>query len=169
MKTNTGLNFPLTLLLMAALDVAAAGAQQISPADSAPSQSELDKTTAAPDSTFFDAYNKCDLAKFKSYLADNPEFYHDQQGEILGKDSVADLLKSYVCGKERRDLVPGTLQAYSMAGYGALVMGVHRFYPQGPEASGPVIEEKFIELWQHKDGAWKISRVINYDHRAVSN
>jgi hypothetical protein len=28
-------------------------------------------------------------------------------------------------------------------------------------------EAKFIQLWQYKDGAWKVTRVIGYDHGAV--
>jgi hypothetical protein len=32
------------------------------------------------------------------------------------------------------------------------------------EATG---EAKFIRLWQNKDGAWKITRVISYDHVAL--
>jgi hypothetical protein len=53
-----------------------------------------------------------------------------------------------------------------MHGYGAVEMGVHRFYQPkvGIEATG---EAKFIHLWQNKDGAWKITRVISYDHVAL--
>jgi hypothetical protein len=28
-------------------------------------------------------------------------------------------------------------------------------------------EAKFVQLWQYKDGAWKVSRVISYDHETV--
>ena len=30
-------------------------------------------------------------------------------------------------------------------------------------------EGKFIHLWQYKDGAWKITRVISYDHHAMAS
>jgi hypothetical protein len=34
------------------------------------------------------------------------------------------------------------------------------------EESEPTGEAKFVHLWQNKDGAWKITRVISYDHHA---
>jgi hypothetical protein len=42
-------------------------------------------------------------------------------------------------------------------------MGSHRFYQavKGGDATGIA---KFIHLWQKKDGVWKITRVISYDH-----
>jgi ketosteroid isomerase-like protein len=167
MKTHS--STALLLLLLFAFTARPAGAQQVQALESIHSQAELDKTIAALDSAFFDAYNRCDLAKFKDYLADDLEFYHDQQAQVLGKDSIADMLKNYVCGKVTRALVPGTLQTHQMTGYGALVMGVHRFYPTASGSAEPPVEEKFIELWRFKDGAWKIARVVNYDHRSSAN
>jgi hypothetical protein len=29
-------------------------------------------------------------------------------------------------------------------------------------------EAQFIHLWQYKGGAWKITRVISYDHHAAA-
>lgn len=55
-----------------------------------------------------------------------------------------------------------------MDGYGALETGVHRFHHPGHEDTEPVGEGKFIHLWQYKDNAWKITRVISYDHHAVA-
>jgi hypothetical protein len=55
-----------------------------------------------------------------------------------------------------------------MKGYGALEVGVHRFHHPGHEDSIGVGEGKFIHLWQYKDGAWKITRVISYDHHAAA-
>jgi ketosteroid isomerase-like protein len=165
---KTLLNAPATLLLAFALGAGTTNAQQVAPPDSIQSQAELDKVAAALDTAFFDAYNKCDVAKFKSYLADDLEFYHDQMAGALGKESLTELLKTSVCGKETRELVPGSLQAHRMTGYGALVTGVHRFHPKAPNDSWPVVEEKFIELWQYKDAGWKITRVIIYDHRVAN-
>jgi hypothetical protein len=44
---------------------------------------------------------------------------------------------------------------------------VHRFYHPYERDHGEVGEAKFIHLWQNKDGAWKITRVISYDHGAA--
>jgi hypothetical protein len=53
-----------------------------------------------------------------------------------------------------------------MRGYGALQIGSHRFCATGAGAcdgrSGGIA--KFIHLWQQVDGAWRITRVISYDH-----
>jgi hypothetical protein len=124
---------------------------------------ELFRTIASLDTALFDSYNGCDLEKFKSFLIDDVEFYHDQGGLTVGAQTVTDQVKKNICGKARRELVPGTLQVYPMRGYGAVEIGVHRFYPP-QKGSEPTGEAKFIHLWQKKDGAWKITRAISYDH-----
>jgi hypothetical protein len=53
---------------------------------------------------------------------------------------------------------------YPLHGYGAVEIGVHRFHHPGDSDVG---EAKFVMLWQYKDGAWKIPRVISYDHGGV--
>ena len=59
----------------------------------------------------------------------------------------------------------GSLEVYPLKGYGAVEIGVHRFYHPGAPGDGG--EAKVITLWQYKDGAWKVSRVISYDHEAA--
>jgi hypothetical protein len=127
------------------------------------SQVELDKAITALDTALFDAYNKCDLVKFKSLLADDVEFYHDQGGVTLGSEKLTESIKNNICGGDvRRELVPGTFEAHYMKGYGAIEIGVHRFYhPKSNTAAG---EGRFVTLWQYKDGAWKISRALSFDH-----
>lgn len=53
-----------------------------------------------------------------------------------------------------------------MKGYGAVELGVHRFHPPGHEGSEALREGKSIDLWRFKEGAWKITRVLGYHHRA---
>ena len=67
----------------------------------------------------------------------------------------------------RRDLVPGTLEVYPIKDYGAVEMGTHRFHHPGQESTEQVGEAKFVTLWQNKDGEWKITRAISYDHVAL--
>jgi hypothetical protein len=45
-------------------------------------------------------------------------------------------------------------------------MGVHRFFTP-IDAKEPAGEAKFIHLWRYKQGEWKITRVISYDHRPI--
>jgi hypothetical protein len=77
------------------------------------------------------------------------------------------------------DLVPGTLEVYPIAHFGpvtslwrrhfgAVEIGVHRFHHPGHEDTEPVGEAKFIHLWQNQDGAWKLTRIISFDHHALA-
>lgn len=152
-------------MLCLALLLPAANAQDIIPLDKITNQAELDKTITALDAALFDAYNRCDLAKFESFFVDDVEFYHDQGGVTLGKAALTDSVRKNICGKTTRELV--SMQAFYMKGYGALETGVHRFHHPGHEAEIGVGEGKFVHLWQYKDGAWKLTRVISYDHHAA--
>lgn len=126
---------------------------------------ELFRTIASLDSALFDAYNRCDLEKFGALLTDDLEFYHDQTGLSRSRQSAVEAVKNNICGKVRRDLVPGTLQVYPLHGYGAVETGVHLFCDltmgKCGEGSGMA---KFIHLWQNNAGTWKLTRVISYDH-----
>jgi hypothetical protein len=150
------------------LFVGEAQAQTVPPLENIQSQAELDKAITALDAALFDSYNRCDLEKFASFFVDNVEFYHDQGGVTLGRAALTDSIKKNICGKVTRELVPGTLQVYYMKGYGAVEMGVHRFHHPGHEDTEGVGEGKFVHLWQYKDGAWKITRAISYDHHAAA-
>jgi hypothetical protein len=108
------------------------------------------------------------LKKFASFIADDVEFYHDEAGVTLGKEALTEAVKKNICGKVTRELVLGTLQVYPMKGYGAVEIGVHRFHHPGQETTETVGEAQFIHLWQYKNGAWKITRVISYDHHEAA-
>jgi hypothetical protein len=67
-----------------------------------------------------------------------------------------------------RELVAGTLQTHHMDGYGILQQGVHRFHHPGHDDTEGVGEGQFITLWQDKDGAWRITRAISFDHHSAA-
>jgi len=141
-------------------------AQDVLPLDKITNPAELDKTIAALDRALFDSYNRCDLPRFESFFVDDVEFYHDQGGVTLGKAALTESVRKNICGKTTRELV--SMQAFYLKGYGALETGVHRFHHPDHEEIG-VGEGRFIHLWQYKDGVWKITRVISYDHHAAGN
>jgi hypothetical protein len=128
----------------------------------------LFKTVQSLDIQLFDAYNKCDLEKFGSLLADDLEFYHDKTGLSRGRQALVDGVKNNICGKVTRELVPGTLEVYPIATYGAVEIGVHHFHHPGHEDTESVGEAKFIHLWQNQNGAWKLTRVFSFDHHAMT-
>ncbi|HEV8582128.1 MAG TPA: nuclear transport factor 2 family protein [Thermoanaerobaculia bacterium] len=130
-------------------------------------EDELYRTIASLDAAVFDAYNRCDLERFGAFFTDDLEFYHDQTGLMRSRQSVVEAVKNNICGKVTRELVPGTLEVYPLKGYGAVEIGIHRFHHPGREDTEPVGEAKFIHLWQQKDGTWKITRVISFDHHTM--
>ena len=140
--------------------------QEFTPFDQIHNQAELDKTIAGLDAAVFDAYNRCDLQRFATFFTDDVEFYHDQTGLAVGKANLVEAIRNNICGKTTRELVPGTLKAYHLNNYGAMEMATHRFHHPGHESEG-VGEAETIMLWQYKDAAWKIARVISYDHHSV--
>ncbi|HWW97435.1 MAG TPA: nuclear transport factor 2 family protein [Edaphobacter sp.] len=139
-----------------------ADAQAVPSLDSMKSQEELTQAITALDKQLFDAYNTCNIERLGTFFTDDLEFYHDKTGLAVGKQPFLDAIKTNICGKVTRELVAGSLEVYPLHGYGAVEIGVHRFHHPGDNSN--VGEAKFIHLWQYKDGAWKISRVISYDH-----
>jgi hypothetical protein len=120
-------------------------------------------TIKSLDAKLFDAYNQCDLTTLGAMVSDDLEFYHDQTGLSVGKAPFLAAIKQNICGKVQRALLPDTLQVYPLKAYGAVEIGIHRFHHPGhPEDGGG--DARFITLWQNKDGAWKVTRVISYDH-----
>ncbi|HEY3442075.1 MAG TPA: nuclear transport factor 2 family protein [Paludibaculum sp.] len=134
-------------------------------AQSPPAPDPLYQTISALDSAMFDAYNRCQLEKFAAFLAADLEFYHDETGLSRGAQSTVEALRNNVCGKVRRELVPGTLRVFPLKGYGAVESGVHRFCdPKQGKCGAGSGEARFVHIWQNKDGAWKLARIISYDH-----
>lgn len=124
------------------------------------------------DSLLFNAFNHCDSITYKKYFVPDLEFYHDLGGLTVGLDNE---LKSFteMCTRGnhiRRELVKSSVEVYTLKGYGAVEIAIHRFYHtnkgEQEKISGTY---KFIHVWQFKDGAWKISRIISYGHDEVHN
>jgi hypothetical protein len=158
--------FLLTLVHTAAAQ-SAQPATTVLPLDKIQNQQQLDQTITALDAALFDAYNKCELVKFASFIDEHIEFYHDQGGVTLGQAALTESVKKNICGTTTRELIPGSLHIYYMKGFGAVEMGVHRFHHPGHEDTMGVGEGQFVHLWQYKDGAWKITRAISYDHHSA--
>ncbi|MGD0648971.1 MAG: nuclear transport factor 2 family protein [Acidobacteriaceae bacterium] len=129
-------------------------------------QAELTQTVMTLDTKLFDAYNRCDLKTLGAMVSDDLEFYHDQTGLMVGKAPFLQAIQNNICGKVQRTLVPGSLEVYRLKGYGAVEIGVHRFHHPGDP--GPGGEAKFVQVWQNKEGVWKVTRVISYDHESLT-
>lgn len=118
---------------------------------------------ARMDSILFNAFNKRDVEKFKSFFAEDLEFFHDKGG-LTNYEHTINFMKDVAKNNNglRRDL-KGTLEVYPIPGYGAMQIGSHTFchLENGKQDCGTF---KFVHIWQNKNGEWKITRVVSYDH-----
>jgi len=154
---------PLAVLFLFLFGLApsSAGAQ------SSPTPDPLYQTIQSLDTKLFDAYNHCDLTTIAPLVSEDLEFYHDKTGLARGRQSLLDGIRNNICGKVSRELVPGTLQVYPIAHYGAVEIGTHRFHHPGREHDDAG-EAQFIMLWQNKGEDWQLTRVISFDHRPLT-
>jgi hypothetical protein len=156
--------FVLLVLLCAAVH-AQSNAQSNAHSNAQPDA--LFQTIQSLDAKLFDAYNHCYLTTVGEMVSDDLEFYHDQTGLSVGKASFIAAIKQNICGKVERRIDPGAMEVYPLKGYGAVQIGVHHFrHPAHPEDGEG--EAKFVTLWQNKDGAWKVTRVISYNHESAT-
>ena len=90
--------------------------------------------------------NHRDLEKFGSLLADDTGVL-SRQGLAEGKLWLR-VGRTRFVAKVTSELIPGTLEVYPIANYGAVEIGAHRFHHPGHDDD--VGEAKFIHLWQKK-------------------
>lgn len=156
----------LTVLLFTILSLTGASFAQNEP-------NKLTGTILADDESFWTGYNACNYDLMSKYVADDVEFYHDKGGITLGKIDLIESIRKNLCSNPtfhtRREAVAGTVKVYllksSQMTYGALIEGDHYFY--NSYNGKPEIREglaKFTSLWILKDGTWKMTRILSYDH-----
>ncbi len=138
--------------------------------DYVPASKELYDTIARLDSLLFYAFNSCRVEAFSNLLTEDVEFYHDESGFMVSSKTQSEGLKTR-CAEQnrngilRRELVKETLEVYPLPNYGAVEIGVHNFYRTlagQPEKLTTVA--RFVNIWQQKNGQWKVSRIISYGH-----
>lgn len=122
--------------------------------------SELYSTIVKMDSIYFTAYNNCDMATQSALFAEDLEFYHDKGGLATSKQDILKSIENNICGKVKRELVKGSIEVYPIKGFGAVEIGMHKFYNnQEPDAIS--LPSKFITIWKQEGETWKMSRVIS--------
>jgi len=128
-----------------------------------PDDPVLYDTIMRMDSIFFAAYNTCNvhLDEYASMYTDDLEFYHDKGGLMTAKKDVVASTKKFVCGKVTRELVPGSVEVYPIANYGAVEIGFHKFHNNTEPPDTPSHAGRFVLVWRHTDKGWKIARVIS--------
>lgn len=135
----------------------------------APNTDSLYTTVERLDAKLFGAINHKDLATLKNMYDESLEFYHDKSGFMDYKTSIeinarhfTDTSAKYA---ERRELDKSSLEVYPIPGFGAMEIGMHRYYtsfngrPEEVTAS-----PRFVIIWQRKDNQWKAVKVVSYGH-----
>ena len=130
----------------------------------APTSLELYKEIERADSVLFEAFNRQDMATFKAMFTKDLEWFQDNGGLIPYKtifENFGNTFKNE--NKLSRVLVKESLEVHPLKDYGAIQIGSHQFrhFENGKEEVGTF---KFLMIWNKKDGQWKISRVVSYDH-----
>lgn len=134
---------------------------------------KLAATIILKDSLFWQAYNNCDTSKMHEFLAEDLEFYHDKGGATFGAAKLLEVSQKNLCSnidyRLRREAVPGTVKVFPMESdgtiYGAVISGEHYFYIR--EKGKDEFRDgwaKFTHLWLLKEGIWKMSRILSFDH-----
>ena len=128
----------------------------------------LFETISALDAAAFDAFNRCDsseqLQKHASYFAPDVEFYHDNGGVTWTRDAMLANTQKYVCGKFRRELIPGSLKVSPVKDFGAIAQGTHRFCQFATGNCDGLAD--FVIVWRDQGGSWNMTRVLSYGHRS---
>ncbi|HEY9044935.1 MAG TPA: nuclear transport factor 2 family protein [Ohtaekwangia sp.] len=160
MKTILSIAIASIVLIIAIACSSAKHTGATLPAYSPPSI-ELYKSIVHMDSVWEDSYNNCRLDKQEELISEDLEFYHDQGGLMTSKTQLIAALKNNICGKVTRELLPGSIEVYPIANYGAVEMGLHRFHNKNDTGSGEGHFARFVHLWRNENGHWRITRVIS--------
>ncbi|WP_313536022.1 nuclear transport factor 2 family protein [Sphingomonas sp.] len=136
-------------------------------AASAPSAADpLTTEISALDTKVFDAYNRCDLPAFSGYFDPKVAFYHDNGGATFDREAMVDGVRTYICGKVRRERIAASFRVYPVKDYGAIEEGEHRFCELATRRCEGIA--KFVMIWAKRDGQWRITTVLSYGHRAAT-
>jgi ketosteroid isomerase-like protein len=157
-------------LLMAAT-ASTALAQRAGPAQT---QQQFDEVAAADHALFSAFFDRCDLDALAKLVTDDFEMFHDKNGYMAksGKeflDAIASTCARQKTGEDyraRREVVPGTLKVYPLNNYGAVEVGVHRFFQLLPGKPEKLVEvSQFTHVWKKEESGWKLARALSYDHK----
>lgn len=133
---------------------------------SSPVSKDLYDTIAYMDSIFFNAFNTRDINTVTSMLSENLEFYHDMGGVTNFEQNIEAFKRTFANERRvRRELLKNVFEVHPIKDFGAVETGVHRFYATEKGQQEKLSSEaRFLQVWQRKDGKWKLTRIISYGH-----
>ncbi len=164
------------------LAAALAAALQAAAPVAVPEQPTLTEQIAARDADFFALFftGPCDAARFRTFLTEDVEMYHDREGfNIRGADAFVRAFAENCARRQnprewrsRRALVEGSMHVDPVPGWGAMQTGEHLFYErEGVDGVERLAgRARFANVWVlGRDGQWRISRVLSYAHAAAES
>ena len=174
--------FRLSFLVFAVATLIAAVAQAAPTVNGAPQYpltpgaaptAEMTAAITRADADLFAAvFDRCDVDGITAMLTDDFRFVHDKDGESTRAQFVdnfkshCDRVKTGEDFPARRELVPGSLEVWPINKYGALEIGVHRFYARLPGKPEQLTETgNFMILWKQVGGKWLMAESISYGHK----
>jgi len=129
-----------------------------------PSDKILSDVILFQDSLLFHAFNSQKLDDFKNFFSENQEIYQDNTGfrnYTQSMEAFQGLFNmNYVL---TRKLLKESVEVYPIKDYGAIEVGLHTFCHTENNKSD-CGTYKFVHIWNLKDGNWKITRIITYNH-----
>lgn len=152
-------------VLFAVLFVACTAFGQAEEPKAADPAKEMFDQLAEKDRMLFDAvFSTCDLKALANLVTEDFEFYHDKSG--LNATSREQFVQAIGTWCERRKagldhhskrvLDEGSLAVYPLNNYGAIQVGVHRFYAlrEGKVEGGGEVA-KFTHVWKKESDGWR--------------
>ena len=135
-------------------------------AEPTPAPDPLYQKILALDTAMFEAFNTCadpaQLAKLAEFYVKEFEFYHDNGGASFARDDYMKSVHDNVCGKFHRELDLASFRVWPIKDFGAISQGTHRFCHSPTTCEGV---GQFTMVWRLKDGEWRVTRAMSYDHR----
>ena len=178
---GTAMNRILAALALLACSFAATAADAPKPASNINltagpegSKALTDAIAKVDQELFHHFFDTCEVDKVAALVADDLEFFHDKGGltNTTGASFVEDMKAK--CERQRtgsdflskRVLDRDSLRVYPLNNYGAVETGTHRFYAVVAGKPDLLTETaQFLMIWKQVDGAWKLARVVSFDHR----
>jgi hypothetical protein len=140
--------------------------------------SELYKTLKKQDSLLFNVgFNTCNMSQFENILDENVERLSSQKGITHSKAEFIQGLKNGLCRGvifQKRELAENSLEVFPLEDngvlYGAIQSGTHNFYNIENGIKKQLTNTaKFTHVWLIKNNEWKLTKVLSYDHKIISN
>jgi hypothetical protein len=118
---------------------------------------EVARSILYQDARLTHAYNQCELQTLHRMFSANGAMYL-ADGRIQSPVREA---RDAVCGKWRREVVPGSLHVYPLNTAAAIQVGEQRFCPMHTQSCDTRPAE-FVAVWLYCDLHWQITDLISF-------